>query len=75
MWHPLEDADGRFYPEIEEYLTELAMLGTPIVLTPGERGAARPYSFSYARRLVRDARKHAGLGNHVTHRLSAWRHD
>ena len=71
-WHPLEDVEGRFYPEIEGYLAELAILGTPIVLTPGGRGAARPYSFSYARRIVREARKHAGLGAHVT--LTACRH-
>jgi hypothetical protein len=72
VWHPLEDAEGRFYPEIEDFLAELPMLGTPVVLTPGERGTARPYSFSYARRIVRLAREHAGLGNHVT--LTACRH-
>jgi len=72
VWHPLEDRQGRFYPEIEEYLTGLAKLGVPIVLTPGTRGKERPYSYSYARRLVREARKHAGLPAHVT--LTACRH-
>ena len=72
VWHPLEDAEGRFYPEIEDYLAALPTLGTPIVLTPGERGAARPYSLSYARRIVREARRHTGLGERVT--LTACRH-
>jgi hypothetical protein len=72
IWHPLEDRQGRFYPEIEDYLADLDKLGTPIVLTPGERGDARPYSHSYARRIVREARQKAGLPKHVT--LTACRH-
>ncbi len=72
VWHPLEDRQGRFYPEIEDYLAGLKKLGVPIVLTPGERGAERPYSYSYARALVRRARRLAGLPEHVT--LTACRH-
>lgn len=69
---PLRDEDGEFYPEIEEYLADLPRLGLPIVLTAGERGPARPYSLAYAQRRVREARAHAGLGEHVT--LDACRH-
>jgi hypothetical protein len=72
VWHPLQDEDGRFYPEIEDYLAELPKLGVPIALTPGTRGENRPYSYSYARALVRRARKKAGLPTHVT--LTACRH-
>lgn len=72
VWHPLEDGEGRFYPEVEDYLAELDKIGTPIVLTPGTRGENRPYSYSYARRLVREARAKAGLPGHVT--LTACRH-
>lgn len=72
VWHPLEDPEGRFYPETENYLAGLKKLGVPIVLTPGTRGEERPYSYSYARALVRRARKKAGLPSHVT--LTACRH-
>ena len=72
VWHPLEDREGRFYPEIEDYLAGLKKLGVPIVLTPGTRGEERPYSYSYARSLVRRARKKASLPSHVT--LTACRH-
>jgi hypothetical protein len=69
---PLQDEDGAFYPELEAYLADLPRLGLPIVLTPGERGPARPYSLGYAQRRVREAREAAGLGAHVT--LDACRH-
>jgi hypothetical protein len=69
---PLRDELGSFYPEIEAFLAELPKLGLPIVLTTGRRGPARPYSVEYAQRRVREARKHAGLGEHVT--LDACRH-
>jgi hypothetical protein len=72
IWHPLEDAEGRFYPEIEDHLAGLDKIGMSIVLTPGTRGQNRPYSYSYARSLVRRARKKAGLPKHVT--LTACRH-
>jgi len=72
IWHPLEDRQGCFYPEIEAYLAGLAKLGVPIVLTPGARGEVRPYSYSYARSVVRRARRKAGLPEHVT--LAACRH-
>ena len=71
VWHPLGDREGYFYPEIE-YLADLKKLGVPIVLTPGTRGENRPYSYSYARRLVREARASARLPAHVT--LTACRH-
>lgn len=36
------------------------------------KGAARPYSFSYAKRIVREARRAADLPEHVT--MTACRH-
>lgn len=71
-WVPLEDEEGKLFPEIEEYLAALPRLGTPIVLTVGRRGPARPYSAEYAQRKVREARVHANLPSHVT--LDACRH-
>lgn len=71
-WLPLADANGPLYPEITAYLDALPKLGLPIVLTKGERGPARPYSDEYAQRRVREARKHAKLGSHVT--LDTCRH-
>lgn len=72
VWHPLGDRDGLFYPELETQLGALPRLAVPIVVTPGEKGAVRPYSFSYAKRVVRDARRAAGLPEHVT--MTACRH-
>jgi IS5 family transposase len=72
VWHPLEAGGERFYPELEELLSELDKLAIPIVVSPGQRGAARPYSFSYAKRIVRDARRAAGMPEHVT--MTACRH-
>lgn len=69
---PLGDDAGPFYPELEQYLSGLPRLGSPIVLTAGERGPARPYSLAYAQRRVREARQRAGLGPHVT--LDSCRH-
>jgi hypothetical protein len=69
---PLDDATGPLFPEIEAYLNTLKRLGVPIVLTPGKRGPARPYSMGHAQRCVRTARKEAKLGAHVT--LDACRH-
>ena len=65
-WLPLSDAKGELYPEITAYLADLPKLGLPIVLTKGERGPARPYSDEFAQRRVREARKFAELGAHVT---------
>jgi len=42
------------------------------LLTSGEREARRPYSFSYAKRIVQEARRAAGLPEHVT--MTACRH-
>jgi integrase len=72
VWMPLEDAHGLLYPTLEAYLVALPKLGLPIVLTSGERGPARPYSKVYAQRRVREARRAARLGDHVT--LDACRH-
>lgn len=58
--------------ETKAYLDSLPKLGLPIVLTSGERGPARPYSKVYAQRRVREARRAAKLGDHVT--LDACRH-
>jgi integrase-like protein len=69
---PLEDGQGALFPELEAYLGTLTRLGIAVVLTPGERGKHRPYSDSYARRIVREARRGAGLPEHVT--LTACRH-
>jgi hypothetical protein len=70
--HPLEAARERFYPELEDQLADLAKIAIPIVATLGERGTARPYSFSYAKRIVREARRRAGLAEHIT--MTACRH-
>lgn len=72
VWHPLEADGDRFYPELEDALGALPKLAVTIVATPGERGTARPYSFSYAKRIVREARRAAGLPEHVT--MTACRH-
>lgn len=72
VWHPLEAAGERFYPELEQRLSDLEKLALPIVVTLGEHGAPRPYSFSYAKRIVREARRVAGLPEHVT--MTACRH-
>jgi hypothetical protein len=71
-WWPLEADEGTLFPEIEEYLGNLPRLGTPIVLTVGRRGPARPYSAEYAQRKVREARKRAKLPSYVT--LDTCRH-
>lgn len=47
-------------------------LGIAIVVTKGSRGPPRPYAMVYAQAKVREARKQAGLGSHVT--LDACRH-
>lgn len=72
VWHPLESAGECFYPDLEGALAKLDKIAVPIVATTGERGAARPYSFSYAKRIVREARREAGLPEHVT--MTACRH-
>ncbi len=71
-WLPLQDEEGLFYPELEAFLKRLTRLGLPIVLTAGKRGPCRPYSAEHAQRNVREARKLAGLGEHVA--LEACRH-
>ena len=72
IWMPLEDEAVLFFPELEVFLSNLPRLGRPIVLTSGDRGPPRLYSKPYAQRRVREARKAAGLGPHVT--LDACRH-
>jgi len=72
VWMPLEDEARPLYPELESFLSDLPRLGLPIVLTSGDRDPPRPYSKAYAQRRVREARKVAGLGSHVT--LDACRH-
>ena len=72
VWHPLEASGERFYPELEQLLSEVDRRALPIVVIPSERGATRPYSFSYAKRIVRDARRAAGMPEHVT--MTACRH-
>lgn len=72
VWHPLEANGERFYPELEAYLAELPRRGLLIIVSPGERGPPRPYSFSYAKRIAREARSAAGLAEHIT--MTACRH-
>ena len=84
VWQPLEDENGLLFPELEQFLSSLPRLGVPIVLTSGKlrgsgevgrkgaKGEPHPYSLSYAKRIVREARRTAGLPEHVT--LSACRH-
>jgi hypothetical protein len=47
VWHPLVGDGERFYPELEQQLCELDRLAIPIVVSLGQRGTLRPYSFSY----------------------------
>ena len=42
VWHPLDENDQRFYPELEARLAELERLAIPIAVTPGKRGTAHP---------------------------------
>lgn len=72
IWHPLETAGERFYPELEQRINELARLAIPMVITLGRGGTVHPYSFSYAKRIAREARRAAGLPEHVT--MTACRH-
>lgn len=72
VWIPVGDQDGLFYPELMERLQALPKLGAAVVLTPGKRGISKPYSHSYARRMVREARRAAGLPEYVG--LAACRH-
>ena len=72
VMQPLEDQERLLYPELEAYLATLPRLGTPIVVTAGQRGPARPYSMTFAAARVRKARKLAGLAEYVT--LDACRH-
>jgi integrase len=81
---PLGDEHGPLFPELERVLTALPRLGVSIVLTTGRlsqdgargrkgaKGEPRIYSHSYAKRIVREARRAAGLAEHVT--LAACRH-
>jgi hypothetical protein len=55
-----------------QWLKYLPRLGTPIVLNAADRGNDRRYSYSYARRIVREARRKVELPEHVT--LDACRH-
>ena len=72
VWHPLGDRDGPFYPDLEARLAALPRVAIPVVVTSGKKGAVRPYSFPYAKRIVREARRAAGLPEHVT--MTACRH-
>jgi hypothetical protein len=72
VWLPLEQSGTLFFPELEAKLAQLERRAIPIVVTAGKRGAAHPYSFSYANRIVRNAARRAGLPEHVT--MEACRH-
>ncbi len=75
--HRLRDDDGtQLYPELEEWLDSLDVLGVSIVLqtvrSGPHAGKIRPYDPKQAAKHVRAARAAAGLGDHVT--LDACRH-
>lgn len=72
VWHPLTGNGESFYPELETYLATLSRTTIPIVVSPGSRGPQKPYSFSYAKRIVREARRATGLSEHIT--MTACRH-
>ena len=81
IWQPLDDEQGRLYPEIEAFLARVPRLGIPIVLFEPQRGprsaatgrrTPRLYSLEHARHLVQEARVIADLPKHVT--LAACRH-
>ena len=72
VWHPLEASGERFYPELKTPLSSLAKISDANRGHAWERGTAQPYSFSYAKRIVREARRAAGLPEHVT--MAACRH-
>ena len=62
VWHPLDENGQQFYPELETRLAELERLAIPIVVTPGKRGTAHPYSFSrILERVTMEACRHGGL--------------
>jgi integrase len=65
FYQPLEE-------ELEGYLVSLSRPAAQVVVTNGSRAAPRAYTNSYASRRVREARRLAGLGEHVT--LDACRH-
>ena len=86
VWQPLADGEGPLFPEIEDRLAALPKLGIPIVLTAGRlrdargrkgaKGEPRPYSHSYAKRIVREARAQGGpVGTYNAHCLSPRWHD
>jgi hypothetical protein len=81
IWQPLEDEEGRLYPELEAFLARVPRLGIPIVLLEPARGpksaetgkrTPRLYSLEHARHLVQVARANAELPKHIT--LAARRH-
>ena len=63
---------SNFIQNLRTRLAELERLAIPIVVTPGKRGTAHPYSFSYANRIVRKAARAAGIPERVT--MEACRH-
>jgi hypothetical protein len=72
FYQPLEENKRSLYPELEGYLASLSRPAAQVVVTNGTRAAPRAYTTSYASRRVREARRLAGLGEHVT--LDACRH-
>jgi hypothetical protein len=79
VWLPLEDKEGSLFPEIEAFIARVPRFGVPMVLIPDretpklkKRTPAHSYTFYYARKTVRAARRKAKLPEHVT--LAACRH-
>ena len=76
VWHPLSADGERFYPELEAYLANLDRAAIAMVVSPGKKGPQRPYSFSYAKRIVRDARRcRRSARAFDANRVPARRHD
>ena len=72
FYQPLEESGRLLYPELEGYLASLSRPAAQVVVTNGSRAVPRAYTSSYASRRVRQARRLASLGEHVT--LDACRH-
>jgi hypothetical protein len=71
IWMPLQGPGENveqvlFYPELEARLQAVHPRGVSIVVTPGQRGDPRLYARHYAKQVVRDARRAAGLPEHLT---------
>jgi hypothetical protein len=73
VWLPLSDDQGPLFPELTAYLDGLTRAAVPIaVFRRRGNGPAKTIGRHHAAKIVRVARKAAGLGDHVT--FAACRH-